>query len=195
MIESIQKFKKELSKFTAAPYVVLTDCCTHAIEVCLRLLDVKRVESTAFTYLSVPMTYNLLRIDYTLTNEQWQEEYAIHGTPIWDSARCLRPGMYRPGQYQCLSFGPGKPMDNVRGGAILLDNEDHYAQLDRMVHDGRDIRWKNWIEQKQYGQGFHYMMRYEEALTAHTKLKNYIDIGIFEHPYKLYPDCRKIEIA
>jgi hypothetical protein len=86
-------------------------------------------------------------------------------------------------------------MDNVRGGAILLDNEDHYVQLDRMVHDGRDMRLKNWIEQKQYEQGFHYMMRYEEAHTAHTKLKNYIEVGLFEHPYNSYPDCRNIEIA
>jgi dTDP-4-amino-4,6-dideoxygalactose transaminase len=47
--------------------------------------------------------------------------------------------MYRTGQYQCLSFGPGKPLDNTRGGAVLLDNEEHYKRLKRMSNDGRDL--------------------------------------------------------
>jgi dTDP-4-amino-4,6-dideoxygalactose transaminase len=37
MFEKIANFEKELSEFTNSPYVVTTDCCTHAIELCLRL--------------------------------------------------------------------------------------------------------------------------------------------------------------
>jgi hypothetical protein len=59
----------------------------------------------------------------------WLGEYRFKETPVWDSARMLQPGMYRAGQYQCLSFGPGKPLDNTRGGAVLLDNEEHYKRL------------------------------------------------------------------
>ena len=106
-------FEKRLAEFCNSPYAVSVDCCTHAIELCMRYLAVKKCELTAYTYLSVPQTLNLLGINYTLTNETWQGEYRFHGTPVWDSARCLRPGMYRSEQFQCLSFGPGKPVDNT----------------------------------------------------------------------------------
>ena len=32
---TITKFEQALAEFTGAPYVVATDCCTHAIELCL----------------------------------------------------------------------------------------------------------------------------------------------------------------
>ena len=38
----INKLEKQLAEFTGAPYVVATDCCTHAIELCLRLNKVKK---------------------------------------------------------------------------------------------------------------------------------------------------------
>jgi dTDP-4-amino-4,6-dideoxygalactose transaminase len=34
--EKIVEFESALAKFTGAPYAVMTDCCTHAIELCLR---------------------------------------------------------------------------------------------------------------------------------------------------------------
>lgn len=194
MTESVIKFEKKLSDFTGAPYVVTTDCCTHAIELCFRLLDIKSCSFSAYTYISVPMTMKLLNVEYELSDTEWHGEYQFLGTPVWDSARCLTPGMYRPGQYQCLSFGHGKPLDNVRGGAILLDNEEHYNKLKMMSYDGRDLSHDNWIEQKTYHQGFHYMMRYEECDTASMLLDNYISAGDFEHRYRPYPDVRQINI-
>ena len=194
MTESVKQFEKKLSEFTGAPYVVTTDCCTHAIELCFRLLEIKTCKFSAYTYISVPMTMSLLNVDYELSDTEWHGEYQFLGTPVWDSARCLTPGMYRPGQYQCLSFGHGKPLDNVRGGAILLDNEEHYKQLKMMSYDGRDLAYDNWAEQKTYTQGFHYMMRYEECDSASLLLDNYISAGEFEHRYKPYPDVRQINI-
>jgi hypothetical protein len=194
MMGPVEQFESNLSLFTGAPYVVATDCCTHAIELCFRLLEIKETRFTAFTYISVPMTMELLGIDYELSGTTWRDEYSFLGTPVWDSARCLKPNMYRPKQYQCLSFGHGKPLDNVRGGAILLDNEEHYRQLKMMSYDGRDLSYQNWIDQKVYKQGFHYMMRYEECENATLLLDNYISAGDFEHQYKPYPDVRDIEI-
>ena len=194
MTESVKQFEKKLSEFTGAPYVVTTDCCTHAIELCFRLLQIKTCKFSAYTYISVPMTMSLLNVDYELSDTEWHGEYQFLGTPVWDSARCLTPAMYRPGQYQCLSFGHGKPLDNVRGGAILLDNEEHYKQLKMMSYDGRDLAYDNWAEQKTYTQGFHYMMRYEECDSASLLLDNYISAGEFEHRYKPYPDVRQINI-
>ena len=32
----IFEFEKRLAEYTGAPYVVTTDCCTHALELCIR---------------------------------------------------------------------------------------------------------------------------------------------------------------
>lgn len=194
MTGSVEQFENNLGLFTGAPYVVATDCCTHAIELCFRLLNIKSCRFSTYTYISVPMTMNLLGVDYELSETAWKDEYQFLGTAVWDSARCLKPNMYRNKQYQCLSFGHSKPLDNVRGGAILLDNQEHYEQLKMMSYDGRDLSHDNWIDQKVYRQGFHYMMRYEECKSATLLLDNYISAGNFEHKYKPYPDLREIEI-
>lgn len=188
-------FEKRLSEFCGSPFAIAVDCCTHAIELCLRHLNIKKVTSTAFTYLSVPMTMKLLNINHTMTNEQWRDEYKLHCTPVWDSARCLKPNMYRPNSFQCLSFGPSKPLDNTRGGAILLDNEDDFIKIKTMSYDGRHPQVAKWIEQPVYTQGFHYMMRWEEMNSALNKLEDYIERGVFEHQYPDYYDCRNINIT
>jgi dTDP-4-amino-4,6-dideoxygalactose transaminase len=125
----------------------------------------------------------------------WLGEYRFKETPVWDSARMLRPGMYRTGQYQCLSFGPGKPLDNTRGGAVLLDNAEHYKRLKRMSNDGRDLSVARWEEQETFEQGYHYMMRIEEAESAMTKLQAYQERGQFAPEYKPYPDCRELKFV
>ena len=194
MTESVRKFEQELATFTGAPYVVTTDCCTHAIELCFRLLQIKTCRFSAHTYISVPMTMKLLGVEYEFSMTPWRDEYQFLGTPVWDSARCLKPDMYRRGQYQCLSFGHTKPLDNVRGGAILLDNEEHYKQLKNMSYDGRDSSYNNMKDQKVFKQGFHYMMRYEECESASKLLDAYITTGKFEHECKPYSDISDLEL-
>lgn len=194
MKQSVHKFENALGDFTGAPYVVSTDCCTHAIELCFRLLNIKETRFSAYTYISVPMTMHLLGVKYELSASNWNYEYSFLGTPVWDSARCLRPKMYRTGQYQCLSFGPGKPLDNVRGGAILLDNKVHYEMLKAMSYDGRELGHSSWIQQKKFKQGFHYMMRYEECESATQKLYQYINKGVYDHDHPKYSDLRDFEI-
>ena len=194
MTGSVEQFENNLGLFTGAPYVVTTDCCTHAIELCFRLLEIKTCRFSTYTYISIPMTMKLLGVEYELSSTPWKDEYQFLGTPVWDSARCLKPAMYRPGQYQCLSFGPSKPLNNVRGGAILLDNEEHYKKLKAMSYDGRDLSHPNWADQKVFNQGFHYMMRYEECESATLLLEKYIAVGDYEHIYKPYPDVSEIEI-
>ena len=67
----INKLEKQLAEFTGAPYVVATDCCTHAIELCLRLNKVKKLKSSCYTYLSVPMTMKKLGIEVQWIDEMW----------------------------------------------------------------------------------------------------------------------------
>jgi hypothetical protein len=93
MFDQILKFEQKLAEFTGAPYAVMTDCCTHAIELCLRYDRVRECQFTAYTYLSIPMTMHKLQIQYELVDESWVGQYQFHNTRIWDSARILQSNM------------------------------------------------------------------------------------------------------
>jgi dTDP-4-amino-4,6-dideoxygalactose transaminase len=193
MFERILEFEQALAEYTGAPYAVMTDCCTHAIELCLRYRKVKRVQFTAFTYISVVMTMHKLNIDYELVPERWCGEYRFYGTDIWDSARRLEPGMYRQGQMQCLSFGFDKPLQVGRGGAILLDDQQAYQDLVCMRYDGRDLSHSPWIAQQHFRVGYHYRPTPEEAVLAMNQLQH-LKSSPRAPQYKDYPDCRDITI-
>lgn len=194
MFEKIANFEKELSEFTNSPYVVTTDCCTHAIELCLRLDTITKCKFSAYTYLSVPMTMKKLNIDYELIEESWSGEYKFHNTRIWDSARCLQPNMYRKGQLQCVSFGYSKPVDIGRGGAIFLDCFESYKKLLAMRYDGRDLSISPWINQKEFELGFHYKMNPEECIKGSKALASYKLKNNFDIKQVSYPDCRELKI-
>src|SRR5210317_666632 len=103
--EKFTEFEQALGEYTGSPHVVLTDCCTHAVELCLRLKGIGIATIPYRSYLSIPMTFHKLGIEYHLDTEvEWEYEYRIGLTTIWDSARLLQPGMARAGQMQCLSF-------------------------------------------------------------------------------------------
>lgn len=189
-----QELSSALSDFTRAPYVVLTDCCTHALEVCLRLTKPKHITIPCNTYLSVVMTFVKLQIPYSFTSHKWIGEYNLEQSNIWDSARLLKPRMYRKNSLQCLSFGHTKPVDNKRGGAILLDNHEQYMALEKMCYDGRDLSITPWETQKKFNLGFHYNMPLEHAQNIKKLLDDYIQVGNFEPVFQSYPDCSKIKI-
>ena len=188
--DPIYQFESALGLLTGAPYVVMTDCCTHALELCLRYDNIKRVVFPAHTYLSVPMTMHKLGIEYSYSDKLWIGEYQFIGTRIWDSARKLQMGMYRPGQMQCLSFGYSKPLDIGRGGAILLDDHQAYETLIRQRSDGRDLKISPWESQKIFELGYHYRPTIEEAVRALELLPS-VDQ---EPKYVEYPDLREIII-
>lgn len=194
MFEKIKEFEKDISNFTGAPYVVTTDCCTHALELCFILDNVKQCQFTAYTYLSVIQTMYKLNIKHTLTDVKWVGEYNFENTRIWDSARRLEPNMYRSGQLQCLSFGYSKPLNIGRGGAILLDNEKDYQILSMMRYDGRDLSISPWEAQKIFTIGYHYKLNPEECIRGINLLKTYIESKQFTPIEVNYPDCRKVKI-
>jgi dTDP-4-amino-4,6-dideoxygalactose transaminase len=188
--DTILKFEQALAKYTGAPYAVMTDCCTHAIELCLRYQKPTHCAFTAFTYLSVPMTMHKLDIEYRLIPEVWTGEYQFHGTAIWDSARRLERDMYRTGQMQCLSFGHNKPLQIGHGGAILLDDKEAYGVLLQQRYDGRDLAIAPWQAQRSFMVGYHYRPTIEDARIGLEKL-----YFVNEPPkYHDYPDLRDIEI-
>jgi dTDP-4-amino-4,6-dideoxygalactose transaminase len=188
--EPILQFEKLLAKKTGAPYAIMTDCCTHAIELCLRYHRVTQTAFTAFTYLSIPMLMHKLGITYMYTEEQWVGEYPFHGTNIWDSARRLENDMYRPGQMQCVSFGHNKPLQIGHGGAILLDDKEAYGVLLQQRYDGRDLATQPWQSQRKFMVGYHYRPTIEDARIGLEKLYFVND----PPKYHEYPDLRDIEI-
>jgi dTDP-4-amino-4,6-dideoxygalactose transaminase len=189
--DPIYKFESALGELTGAPFVVMTDCCTHALELCLRYVSpYKVVRIPAHTYISVPMMLRKLDIGYVFEDLDWVGEYQIKETNVWDSARLLQLGMYRKGQMQCLSFGHSKPLDIGRGGAILLDDQQAYETLIRQRSDGRDLKITPWETQKVFELGYHYRPTIEEAVQALEKLPN-VDQ---EPKYIKYPDLREIII-
>jgi dTDP-4-amino-4,6-dideoxygalactose transaminase len=186
------EFERALAEYTGTPYAIMTDCCTHAIELCLRYEQPRHVMFTPYTYLSVPMTMHKLGIpfEYLDSNNQWIGEYHFVGTNIWDSARRLERDMYRPGQMQCLSFGHTKPLQIGHGGAILLDDKQAYETLLRMRYDGRDLNVSPWESQKTFSVGYHYRPTIEDAQRGLELLDT-----INEKPkYVKYPDLREIII-
>jgi hypothetical protein len=188
--EALFKFEQDLADYTGAPYVVVTDGGTHAIELCMRYDGVQQTAFSAFTYLSIPMLMHHLGINYILTSESWTGEYQFHGTRIWDSARRLEPGMYRPGQRQCLSFGWTKPLQLGKVGAILLDNEDEYRLLSRWRSDGRDLHKTPWESEGSFLLGFHYCPTLELCEKGSKLLPTIAP----QSQQVEYPDCRNISI-
>lgn len=188
--DKILEFEQALAHYTGAPFAIATDCCTHALELCLRYQRPHFVHFTAYTYLSVPMTMHKLDIGYSYVDETWEGEYPIYGTTIWDSARLLKPNMYRTGHMQCLSFGRDKPLEIGRGGAILLDDAKAYETILRQRYDGRDLSILPWQNQKIFYVGYHYRMNPEEAEIGLKKLST-----VDPRPkYHQYPDLRNIII-
>ena len=195
MFEKILEFETALAQFTGAPYVIMTDCCTHAIELCMRYDRVEFCTFTPFTYLSIPMLMHKLNIEYVYEVDnpaQWVGEYRFLSTRIWDSARRLEKDMYRPGQIQCVSFGHDKPLPIGRGGAILLDDAEAYQALLAMRYDGRNLTISPWVAQREFRVGYHYKPTIEEAERGLELLDQYTS----QPPREVvYPDCRQIKIV
>ncbi len=180
-------FEAALAEYTGAPYVVVTDGCTHALELCFRYDAVRQTSFTAYTYLSVPMLMRHLGIKFAFTDEIWTGEYQFGNTRIWDSARRLQPGMYRPGQFQCLSFGWTKPMQLGKVGAILLDDPEAYRKFSRQRSDGRDLHIP-WQNETELILGYHYCPTLELCGRGLDLLSNHEP----QAQPGVYPDLRNI---
>ena len=70
----------------------------------------------------------------------------------------------------CVSFQFQKHLSLGRGGISLLDDQDAYNSLVKMVYDGRDST-KRWVEQDISTMGYHYYMTPETAQMGLHKLE------------------------
>ena len=164
----IADFEKEIAKFFGAPHAVAVDCCTHGLELCLRLKGIEKINVPRHTYLSVPMLASKLNIGMEWTDEKWQDYYYLADNII-DAAVLWKENSYVPGTYMSVSFQFRKHLSLGRGGIILFDNEEDFDTLKRMSYDGRspDLPW---AQQNIKTIGYHYYMTPETAELGLQKL-------------------------
>ena len=171
--ESVEHFENAIAEFYGSPYAVATDCCTHAIELCLRYSNITSLVVPKRTYISVPFLANKLNIELKWKDEEWSDYYYLGDTNIIDAAVLWREDSYIPGTLMCLSFQFRKHLNLGRGGMILTDNQDSFSMLKKMSYDGRDPNIP-WREQDIETVGYHYYMTPETATLGLNKLPDAI---------------------
>lgn len=188
----IADFEKEIAKFFGAPFAVAVDCCTHGLELCLRLKNVKKISVPKHTYLSVPMLSSKLNIDMEWTDEKWQDYYYLTDN-IVDAAVLWKENSYIAGTYMSVSFQFRKHLSLGRGGVILFDNKKDYDTLKRMSYDGRSPD-ESWAVQNIKTIGYHYYMTPETAELGLKKLPSAISTKPKQWVYTDWPDLTKMDI-
>lgn len=193
-MNTVQQFEDAIKNFYNAPYAIAVDCCTHAIELCLRLKKPEKVSCPNHTYLSIPMTFAKLNIYWNFIDSHWHDYYYIGDTNIIDAAVFWKKDGYIPNTLMCLSFQFKKHLNVGRGGMILLDNKDDYNILKQMRYDGRYDNSIPWAEQNIKTYGYHYYMTPE---TAQLGLDRFYTATVTEPKqwgYYNYPNLRLMEV-
>ena len=190
---SVFEFESIVSEWFGAKYGIAVDSCTHGIELCLRHIGIDEIEVPKRTYLSIPFLSNKLNVPLKWKDEDWRDYYEIGNTGVYDAAVLWRENSYIPKTMMCLSFQFQKHLSLGRGGMILLDDEDSFKSLRKMVYDGREPNVP-WRDQNIETIGYHYYMTPE---TAELGLRKFQD-AVNETPRKWdlddWPDLTQLEV-
>ena len=189
----VTEFEDKMAEFFGAPYAIAVDCCTHAIELCLRYKEVKSFSTPCRTYISIPFLARKLNIDFHWREEDWTDYYQLGNTNIIDAAVLWKPNSYIDNTFMCLSFQFRKHLNLGRGGMILTDDPIAAVDLKMMSYDGRtpDVPWR---EQNISTMGFHYYMTPETALLGIEKLDEAIETPPHQWKVTDWPDLRKMGV-
>tara|TARA_Y100000592_G_scaffold87241_1_gene141565 strand:- start:892 stop:1488 length:597 start_codon:yes stop_codon:yes gene_type:complete len=191
--EAIKEFEEKISMFYGAPYGIAVDCCTHGLELCLRLQSIKKFTVPKHTYISVPFLAKKLQIDFEWRDEQWNDYYYLGDTNIIDAAVLWKENSYIPGTFMCVSFQYRKHLSLGRGGIILTDCEKSAILLKKMSYDGREPDTP-WRDQNINTMGYHYYMTPEIAELGLSKLQNAINTKPKKWTINDWPDLTQMEI-
>jgi dTDP-4-amino-4,6-dideoxygalactose transaminase len=188
----VDLFEAKLAKYAGSKYAVLTDSCTNAIFLCLKLKDISgQVEIPAQTYVSVPMQIFLAGATPVFREIEWTGLYQLGETGIWDSAARFTQGMYvDPGALQCLSFQIKKRLPIGRGGAILTNDFEAYTKLKMMTYDGRDLKTPYTSKTHVQGLGWHNYMTPEDAARGILLMDMLPEQNEDTMTHSHYPDLR-----
>lgn len=192
-MKEVVEFEKIIADYYGSKFALAVDCCTHAIELCLRYLQPKKVSCPRHTYLSVPMTFIKLDIPFEWTDEEWTDYYTIGNTNIVDAAVYWKENSYIKDSLMCLSFQFKKHLKLGRGGMILLDDKNAYNVLSKMRIDGRDLL-RPWAEQDIETIGYHYYMTPETAIKGIDDFYKVKQLNPKTWSYQDYPDISKMRV-
>ena len=190
--EIVKEFENKIASFYGAPYAVAVDCCTHAIELCLRYKKIKEINVPKRTYISIPLLSKKLNIKLSWVDKEWQDYYFLTDDII-DAAVLWKKNSYINEMFMCVSFQFRKHLNLGRGGVILLSNYNDYKELKKMAYDGRtpDIPWR---EQNIESMGYHYYMTPETAQKGIKKLPEAIKTVPKKWTHTDWPDLTKMKI-
>lgn len=193
MFDKVIDFENKIAEFYGSKYAVATDCCTHAIELCLRYTDSNNITIPNKTYISIPFTLEKLNLKWNWNDEMWKDFYYLQGTNIIDAAVYWKRNGYVNDTFMCLSFQYKKHLSLGRGGAILLQNKNDYDILKKMSYDGRDPN-SPWMTQNIDVLGYHYYMTPETAMMGIEKIEEVKNNKPKEWSYENYPDLKKMSV-
>ncbi len=138
--QSVELLEDALCEYSGSKYAVAVNSCTMAIFLCLMAGPPPNGKAASFprrTYVSPVMSAIQAAYRIEWRDEDWNGAYQIGGTNVWDSARRFTSGMYRAGQFQCVSFHTSKILGIEQGGAILHDDGGADIWLRRARFHGR----------------------------------------------------------
>ena len=191
--ESVSKFENEIAEFYGAKHAVAVDCCTHAIELCLRLVAPPKVTFPSRTYISIPLLGAKLGIEWEWDNNMWADYYYIGNTNIIDAAVFWEEGGYVADSLMCLSFQYQKHLSLGKGGMILTDDSETAKMLRRLAYDGR-LRDQPWRDQNISVAGYHYYMTPETAELGLSKLDEAKKEAPWQWLWLDWPDLRQMDV-
>jgi len=189
----VSDFENAIAKFFGSKYAVSVDCCTHALELCLRYTNSDYLTIPTRTYISVPFLAMKLKLSWKWRDEEWKDYYKLGNTNIYDAAVLWKKDSYIPNTFMCLSFQFQKHLSLGRGGMILTDDLEASKELKRMSYDGREPNVP-WREQNIKSMGYHYYMTPETAELGLEKLQEAIDTVPREWVLKDWPDLQEMEV-
>jgi len=185
----VNYFEESIAKFYGSKYAVATDCATHALELCFRVINQPntKVVIPTHTYMSVPMMLEKINQKWEFSNILWKNYYKIEPFNIIDASTYWKKNSYQHGTLTCLSFQYKKHLPIGRGGMILLDDFSLYERLKRLAHDGRtrSVPQDNDVITEI---GYHYYMTPEDAARGILLLSTVKNHAAREWSYKNYKD-------
>ena len=184
-----QDLEASLCQYTGSRFAVCVNSCSAAIFLsCLWLkqwLGGNSIILPKRTYVSVPQAVIHAGYKVVFDDIQWRGWYQLSPLPVWDSARRFTSGMYRTGDFQCVSFSSSKILGIEQGGAILHDSPDADKWLRRMRFDGRTEGVSP--EDDTFLLGYHLIMLPSIAAQVNLKL-HHLPRFNEDLPHYEYPD-------
>lgn len=151
----IRQFERTIAKHCGAPYGIAVESCSAALFLCCLYFKVKEVIIPKKTYFSVPFSIIHAGGRVLFKDKKWRGAYRLEPYPIIDSAMRFKKDMYKPGEFQCLSFQYSKHIPIGRGGMILTGDKKAAKWFRIMRNDGRQEIPKEKDRVKLHGWNFY----------------------------------------